>query len=67
MDPEDVVIEKDKLEAIEKAAKGRKATLRTANKELFPIIGCNGPCKLLLNVGGSLFRLYQKELATGLI
>ena len=67
MDPEDVKVEKDKLEIIEKAGKAKKATFNPTNKELFPIIGCNGPCKLLLNVGGCPFRLYQKEVMTGLI
>jgi hypothetical protein len=36
-------------------------------KKFFPVIGCNGPCVLNLNVGGMPFRLFQKEIASGLL
>lgn len=35
--------------------------------EYFPVIGTTGPCKLSMNIGGAMFRCFDKDIANGLL
>lgn len=58
---------KKKEEEVEREAKKKKIVINFGKKDLYPVVSCNGPCILLLNIGGAPFRLFQKEIATGLL
>ena len=49
----------------EKMAKMR-LTLSPEAK-MYPVVACNGPCTLNVNVGGTLFRYQQPEIKFGML